>query len=82
MKTKYGNGFDTIVEDIINKNSLKPTKDKNYIQRMNIVFKGATERQTVDFIFDNYLKEINSKFEGKVRGVIIDCLKRLIRSKL
>ena len=82
MRAKYGQGFDIIIEDIINKNSLKPKKDKNYIQRMNVVFKGASTKETIDFIFDTYLNDINTKFEGKIRVVMIDCLKRLKRSLL
>lgn len=81
MKTKYGNGFDVIIEDILNKNSLRPTKDKNYIQKMNIIFKGSVTKENTNFIFETYLKEIKNKFEGKVRIVMIDCLKRLKRSK-
>jgi hypothetical protein len=81
-KNKYGDGFNLILEDIINKYSTKPTKDKNYIKRMNIIFNGSSSIENINFIFNKYLTEINLKFKGKVRGVIIDCLKRLKRNKI
>ena len=39
---KYGDGFNVILEDIINKYLTKSTKDKNYIKKMNIIFNGSS----------------------------------------
>ena len=82
MRTKYGNGFDLIVEDIINKNSEKPSKVKKYIHKMDVIFKGSSRIETTNLLFKFYLIDIEAKFEDKIKRVIIDCLKRTVRNKI
>lgn len=82
MQSKYGKGFDLIVQDIINKNSETPRKIKKYIHKIDIIFKGSSRIETTNMLFKFYLEDIKDNFKGIIKGVIIDCLKRTVRSKI
>lgn len=81
MKSKYSNGFDVILENIINKYSKNPRKVKKYVYTMNIIFNGSCKIETTNLLFKFYLQDIKNKFEDKIKNVLIDCLKRTIRNK-
>lgn len=80
-KTPYSNGFDVIIEDIINKNSIRPKKDKCFIKIMDKIFKGVCNLETLEFVFMAFQNIILQEDNLTIRNLKIDCLKRQRRCK-
>jgi hypothetical protein len=79
MKTNkaYGDGFDVIIEDIINKHSSNPKSDRKSIQRMNELFLGINRINTLQFVYNKIREELKAEPFDKIVWLKFDCAKRL-----
>lgn len=78
----YANGFNIIIESIIDTSSARPKKDKSFITKMDRVFRGITNINTLDFVFNSFYSIVLQEENLIIRNLKIDCLKRQNRHKI